>query len=424
MTDYVKIIGDKIIAGIPIVLYTVGGDTFSVVRQLKARYGLKPVAVCDRDTAKQGHEYRGLAGIPVMSFVEANSRWPNAEYFISSMNYRFEIMGELVHDGKLPAEHIINWEPVEKRTSCKFWEGLICVDHLQHFRYCWEPEARTPRILFRDDMNAAVSAFAHLRADFISGKKGLNEVCDKCLYVKDDWYPVSRKAWWINYFGQGVCNFKCKYCASYGHAVKEAKDSSPCLDEIINLFRTEGMLSDFYSIVLSTCGEPTLHPQRKEFYDAFGGYALNLNTNGSIFDNDLFVLMQTKIARLIVSIDAGTSEKYKEIKGVDSFDKVKENLKKYQEAAVGIVVPKYVVTPGINDDTENIDGFCEICEDLGVPYAIAAYDYYSLRPIPEQSVDMLLRLKNNLEGAGILCAPYTECYSYDYCSMLDKVFHP
>jgi len=420
MIDYVRIIADKIKSGIPVAFYTVGGDTFSVMRALKHRFGVKPAAVCDRDTAKQGRAYRGLDGVPVMSFEDTNSRFPNAEYFISSMDYRFEIMGELTSSGKLDCSKIINYEPVERRVSCIFWEKLTCLHADQKFTFCWE--AGSPSVSFKRDMRDAALEFSDLRNDFISGAKGLSQVCDNCGYVKEDWYPVLKKMWWINYFAQGICNYKCKYCVAHLHATEEIGGYSPYLGDVIETLRSVKLLSDQYSMILSTRGEPTLHSNRKEFYSAFDGYALIVNTNGSTFDRDLFALMQDKLVRLIVSIDAGTSATYMSIKGLDYFERVLDNLKKYQEAALGMVVPKYVVTSGINDNEADVDGFCAICADLNVPYAIAAYDMYSPRPVPKQSVDMLLRLKRNLENNGMLCAPYTECYTYEYVQTLSKVF--
>ena len=70
--------------------------------------------------------------------------------------------------------------------------------------------------------------------------------------------------------------------------------------------------------------------------------------------------MQNEIARLIVSINAGLGETYNAINGVVCFEKVIENLRKYQEAAVGMVVPKCVIIPEVNDDEMNIDSFCAI----------------------------------------------------------------
>jgi pyruvate-formate lyase-activating enzyme len=418
MIDCVKIIADRISADIPVALYTVGGDTFSVTRALKHRFGLKPVAVCDRDTAKQGRAYRGLDGVPVMSFEEANSRFPGAEYFISSMDYRFDIMGELVCGNKIQANRILNWEPIEKRKSCVFFEKSIFVKANGNLIFCCVPDS--PTVKFNTDTNQYANDFLKLRNELIqscvSGK--LLPPCKNCGYLIERWYPDKPASWWINWFASGICNFKCAYCSST-HTAQETKDLP--LEEVIHAFKEIGMLSDFYSIILSTSGEPTLNPNRKEFYDSFDGYGCVVNTNGSVFDEDLFDLMQVKFVRLIVSLDAGTRETYFKIKGVDCIENVHRNLKRYSEALVGLVVPKYIVTPSVNDSDTDADGFVALCDALDVPYAIIAYDQNGTRPIPQNSAYIMRKIKKDLESLNILCVPYTPYETYEYVAALNAV---
>ena len=96
MTDYVKILAEYLLKGTPVVLYTVGSDTFSVIRSLKYRFGILPTAVCDGDVKKHGRKYLGLSGVPVLSPDEAIDNYPDAQFFISSIDHRFQIIGELI----------------------------------------------------------------------------------------------------------------------------------------------------------------------------------------------------------------------------------------------------------------------------------------------------------------------------------------
>jgi len=420
MIDYVKIIADKIKAGIPVAFYTVGGDTFSVMRALKHRFGVKPVAVCDRDVAKQGRAYRGLDGVPVMSFEETDSRFPNAEYFISSMDYRFNIMGELVSGNKIQADRILNWEPLEKRKSCIFFEKSIFVKSNGDLIFCCVPGS--PTVKFNTDTVQCANDFLKLRNELIqfctSGK--LSSPCKTCGYLIEGWYPHKPSSWWINWFAFGTCNFKCAYCASSALAPQDIKDPL-MFKETINAFKETGMLSDFYSIILSTSGEPTLNPNKKDFFDSFDGHGLVVNTNGSIFDQELFDLMQEKFVRLIVSLDAGTRETYSKIKGVDCLEKVHKNLKRYSESAVGLVVPKYIVMPGVNDNDADADGFVASCDDLDVQYAIIAYDQNGIVPIPQNSAHTMRKIKSALESLNILCVPYTPYETYEYVAALNGI---
>ena len=168
--------------------------------------------------------------------------------------------------------------------------------------FCWIEHS--PTITYDGGIQDAADRFSSLRSRLISGQEH-NGVCSKCAYLREGWWPASRQSCQINYFGEGVCNFKCAYCTSPVHSTKSLDPSFPGLDDSIAAFRKNNMLSEFYSIVLSTSGEPTLHPKRRQAYEAFQGYALLCNTNGSIFDEDLFQLMAQKMVRIVVSLDAG-----------------------------------------------------------------------------------------------------------------------
>jgi hypothetical protein len=322
LTDYVKIIAENLERGVPVVIYTVGGDTFSVLRQLRHRFGVLPTAICDADPAKQGRAYKGLFGVPVLSPDDAIAEHPNALFFISSMDFRYQIMGQLTASGKLPADRIINWEPIVRRKSCSFFERSIIVYDDGSLMLCWVSDS--PVLPYNGDYNKFAKGFMELRDSLIAGSSdgNLPGPCSACPYVREEWYPKNPKSWWINYYSRSACNFKCAYCGSPTHTKKEAEGALE-LGHAISAFREVGLLSDFYSVVLSTSGEPTLHPKRQDFYDSFDGYALSINTNGSVFDKGLFALMQEKMVRLVVSIDSGTSETFKKIKGVDQFDKVR-----------------------------------------------------------------------------------------------------
>jgi pyruvate-formate lyase-activating enzyme len=426
MKDYTKIISEYIAIGTPIIVYTVGGDTFSVLRQLKHQYNVLPTAICDNDHRKQGRAYSGLFGLPVLSAEEAIATYPDALYFISSIDYRFQIMGELTSKGTVSSSKIINYEPIEKRKSCAFLERSIVIYDNGKTGFCCIQKSPGTEFIpeYIQTYNKLTEKFKTLKKqqiDALKISKGVNEVCAQCKIVCEEWYPTETKSWWVNYFGRNVCNFKCAYCCSSTQLLKDV-DDVPLLSEVIDTYREIGMLSDFYSVVLSTSGEPTLHPKRKELFEHFDGYALVVNTNGSVFDDDLFALMQEKMVRIVVSIDSGTPETFEKIKGLNVFEKVVDNLKRYQSAAVGFVVPKYIVTLGINDNEADADGFISLVKELGSPYIIIAYDQYGERPIPENAVKIIRRIKNGVEEIGVLCVIYAAYETYEYVATLKAAF--
>jgi len=419
--DYIKIIAEYLLADTRVVLYTVSNNTICVIRLLKNYYGVLPTAVCDGDVEKQGREYRGLSGLNVLSPDEAIKKYPDTMFFISSIDNRFQIMGELISSGKLTAERIINYEPIVKRKTCAFFEKSVCVHDNGDLMFCWI--GGSPKVSFSGDYIDFAGRFKQIRDELINtcGNEGtLPDVCNSCKCLKEDWYPQKSMAWWVNYFGKGICNFKCAYCYSSNHTKDDLKNV-PELRKTIDTLRDAGVLSDFYSVVVSTSGEPTLHPQRKDFFKGFDGYGIIVNSNASVFDEDLFTLMSKEQLFLIISLDAGIDKTFSKIKGVDCFDKVKNNLKLYSRAEIGIVIPKYIVMPEINDDNKNIDAFIKLCDEIGVYSVIVAYDQHGIRPIPKKSANAIRSLKQGLEERNILFSLYTAYETAEYVSELMRV---
>ena len=402
MIDYIRIISEKIKKKIPVILYTAGADTFSVIRALKSGYDLLPTAVCDGDPEKQGRTYRGLEGLVVISPKDAITSYSNANFFISSINFRLEIIGYLILNS-IPAARIINYEPVVNRISCTYLERHIIIrDNM--IQYCCIKES--PSVVIKDNYDY-IDEFISLRDRLIKDSNGeeMNNTCKSCGNLREGWYSVNPKINEVNYFIGGVCNFKCIYCKTNTSNGKFQKERFIGLDKYISELQDRDMISDYFSIDFATNGEPTIHPRRKELYGSLNAHIVNVITNAYILDSDLLVLMNNKSIRLLVSIDAGTRKTYAKIKGVDCFEKVCKNLKQYADTNYGVILLKYIFIPGVNDKEEDIDGFTQLCVESGSMLGIVSYDLNAGLPIPKNTIIMMRRLKDNLSQKGILCTP-------------------
>lgn len=65
-----------------------------------------------------------------------------------------------------------------------------------------------------------------------------------------------------------------------------------------------------------------------------------------------------------ISLDAGTRETYKRIKGVDAFDIVVENIQKYRQNTQLLIFLKYIILEGENDNLEELKHFLEIAKEV------------------------------------------------------------
>lgn len=417
MKDYIKEVANALQRGKSVVFYTVGSGTFENIRELKQRFGLLPTAVCDGDVKKQGRTYKGLEGITVISPQEALERFSEGIFFIPSLDYRYQIIGYLTKTCGLEPERIINYVPVERVRSCSFLQKALIYDQTGEMRFCWRNPC--PSIVSDHGLNA--EKLLNLRNELIeairSGQVPPHPACADCSQICEEFYPSRPQSWSVNYFCQSICNYRCSYC-TVAHADKPDADAGRhTLQEVLHVFKQEDMLSDSYSVILSTAGEPLLHPGRKDFYEAFDGAELVINTNGSVYDPDLAELMNHEKVLMLVSVDSGTPRTYAQIKGVGihAFEKVKKHLTEYAKASIGIVALKYLFVPGGgNDNLEDVEGFIKLCEETGATFVIISVDYYSMNNITDHTRKMIHYLNEKLSEKNILCVPYTAWETAEY----------
>ncbi|MCI8646453.1 MAG: radical SAM protein [Firmicutes bacterium] len=423
MKDYIVEIANALQQGKDVIFYTVGSGTFENIRELKMRFGLLPTAVCDGDTKKQGRTYKGLEGMSVLSPQEALKAFSDGIFYITSLDYKYQIIGYLTEECGIEPERILNYVPVEKIKSCSFLQKALIYDLDGSMRFCWRNPC--PSVLSENRLNT--KKLLNLRNDLIAaikeGKNPSHEACTECPQIGEEFYPKLPQSWSVNYFCQSVCNYKCSYCTLTHIEKLEYGAGRHTLGEMIQACKQEEMLSDSYSVILSTAGEPLLHPKRKEFYDAFDGAELVINTNGSVYDSDLAELMEHEKVLLLISVDAGTPETYAQTKGVDryAFDKIRKNLLRYAEASVGIVALKYLFVPGVNDNRKDVDGFIQFCEDVEAMFVVISVDYFSMGNITGHVQDAIHYLSTELSEQNILCVPYTAWETAEYNNIIRKL---
>lgn len=117
------------------------------------------------------------------------------------------------------------------------------------------------------------------------------------------------------------CNLKCKHCYNYF-------DSRSAIKSELSTNEAKKMISEAIKLgtksILFTGGEPLL---RKDLFELIN-YAKEkdllvfLATNGTLIDDNFIKKAQGKIDKINISLDAGSSKKHDEIRGMaGSFDK-------------------------------------------------------------------------------------------------------
>jgi sulfatase maturation enzyme AslB (radical SAM superfamily) len=158
------------------------------------------------------------------------------------------------------------------------------------------------------------------------------------------------------------CNCRCSYCDAW-------KNESPSpLYHLLDTITQMHLHGDFYPNTLFSWGggEPTILDEFEEMFKYLSnlGYHQLVNTNALVFSQAIFDGLKTCKVEVQVSPDAGTPETYLRVKGLDKFDTVVCNLRRYSETRQGQgLVIKYIAGNDNVDDLD-LDEFSALCQIL------------------------------------------------------------
>lgn len=194
-------------------------------------------------------------------------------------------------------------------------------------------------------------------------KKGIiHNNCKGCINLTKGKWDNDNYISYINIDNQTACNSNCTYCYTSSHKEfynsKKAYEIMPVIEELINkkLLKPGGE-------VMFGGGEPTINEEFEKLVNLFldkGFNYIKVHSSGIKYSEAIERCLKEDKGDIIISPDSGTKELYKIIKQVDCFDEVWANLKKYSDAQSqnkNQVKTKYVIVPGINDKTNDIDDF-------------------------------------------------------------------
>ena len=180
------------------------------------------------------------------------------------------------------------------------------------------------------------------------------------------------------------CNSRCMYCGSTtGEFLRENYryyDFTPAIKNMIE----QKILIPSAKIDFAG-GEPTVYPEFERLLTVFLENNFNniyVNTSCIKFSPSIErALKNSQIVTLTISLDAGSKEMHRRVKRVNSYDRVWSNIKKYSKAQKSAknshkICLKYILVPGINDITREIDIFFEKVLEAKIDYVALSLDMF------------------------------------------------
>ena len=197
--------------------------------------------------------------------------------------------------------------------------------------------------------------------------------CKKCCNLQKKSWQYKKKIEHITLNHFMYCNLKCTHCGYLKKVRNKTKDTKDEL--VLNTIQdltAIGMLSSNYSVDVGG-GEPSLSKglDRILEYLINNNHKIHINSNVAQVKENYLYGIQKGLINLTLTPDAGSKEVYKKIKGVDYFDIVKENIKKYMEKAADEIEVKFIIE---KDNVEDIQNMIELCLECGVKYVKCALD--------------------------------------------------
>lgn len=203
--------------------------------------------------------------------------------------------------------------------------------------------------------------------------------CERCNNFKKDNWDFKTSIEYINMsMYPAPCQCNCFYCTAdrKWENTPEVKQAYEKMFEVIELADKKGLISPDATWQISS-GEITIHPYRDKIMSLVDNKRAVFYTNAFIYDEDIARnLSNNRDSKINFSIDAGTSQTWARIKGVNNFNEVCENLFAYRKASISEdqIQLKYIVLPGINDSEEDYKELIKIMKKLNACHLIIARD--------------------------------------------------
>ena len=432
---------------IKVVFYGVGDYLRRHWHELKVEY--HPVALCDENQLKQG--YSEEYSLEVMSLEKVELKYPGAFFYVSIKNgvngRRLEIIDSLINKG-ITKDRILNYENYYNGYGCPLASTGLFFHHDRIMNCCENPEiCNAPFATYEGDntLNLVydmktkvmenVSRFEILRTPKTghsklyeknsngqweytigdSDNRNRSAYCKHCHEIKKGYY--SKEHFVIDYMqvaanSDSVCNFKCPYCceAMPGYVPKHDSIVTANIINTLRLLKTSRDRIEFNDDGVHFCiatGEPALWKDFDKVMEEVPKAYYQVLSNASIYSDSI----ERAIANgeLVMSLDSGTRETFKKVKGLDCFDKVLENLKKYRKH--GSIVPKFIIQPGVNDNEKDVQGFVNFCKEIDPlrvevvrDWMIPDFDYDDIH-YSDKTMRAVAMLFTELEKAGVNVRP-------------------
>jgi len=255
--------------------------------------------------------------------------------------------------------------------SCKYLEEALYVAPneiracCQRFFYNGKMRGDAKLLSIVENKTPKSSDIAKARKkNFDEIQLGKNNDCKGCIFLKETKEkPIfTSNISHLSIEHHSVCNLRCSYCSEIYWGGKRSKYN---VVEFISYLAKNNSLENCHQVVWGG-GEPTLDKSFEQILEEIHKRANpkiyhRVFTNSVRYSEPITRFLKKGLIKIVTSIDSGTPETFKKVRGREKFYNVFENLKIYAKIDPSKITVKYIFTED-NYEEKEIDGFVENCE--------------------------------------------------------------
>ena len=268
--------------------------------------------------------------------------------------------------------------------------------------YCMKSEEKIVSD-YRGELPIAEKIIEYKKKKIQEFKEGrIPDCCLNCPECREDNWDETIAINQYTFFHYSKCSSNCNYCESMDNKALYNSFQEYKVVPILEELKKNGCL-DFNGYTSFWCGEAT---EIAEFEDIINFFLENnqgyyhIHTSGLFYNKSIETLLKNAGAEICIVLDSSDKETFLRIKGIDKYDVVWDNIRKYNFAKkdYNLVSLKYVFSPGINDNQNQIEKWLEKVVQEGIKKVVLDLDgrylYYNKKRMPASLPEKVTFIKN------------------------------
>jgi len=354
----------------PVIFYGITNECINKLDEYISRVNTEPVVFSTKDEELENYKGKLLLNkYEVVSIKEAYRRYPDADVWVT---YAIANNTARILSGIFKPEKIHFFEAdLEYRRGCNYLGHFINYGS-NYFSICCIVK-HYPIVRTSGDIPERIAAWQKYTENVVdAARNNKPNDCSKCPHFKYGFYRKTVRPDTISFGTEhpsDTCNLKCIYCFAENSLKRLKNDDGKYTT--YEILRQLSLMPEYYNDpsfnINFANGEFCANKYCNEILDILlkSKWRVVIMSNMTIYNEKFAEFMNTgRLTYIQVSLDSGTRETYAKVKGVDLFNNVISNFKRYplHKTFLGL---KYIFLEGYNDNEVDIDGFCEIAREAG-----------------------------------------------------------